>query len=51
MHESLRLHGNWDSYWEGSCTVTGTRADHRVSGTAYAELTVYCALPMPRASS
>jgi len=29
------------SYWEGSCTVTGTRAGHAVSGKAYTELTGY----------
>ncbi len=29
------------SYWEGSCTVLGTRNGHPVSGKAYVELTGY----------
>jgi len=29
------------SYWEGSCTVTGTRDGRPVSGKAYTELTGY----------
>jgi predicted secreted hydrolase len=35
------LNGYHQSYWEGSCTVTGTRAGHAVSGKAYTELTGY----------
>lgn len=27
------------SYWEGSCTVIGTRAGHRVTGKSYTEMT------------
>ncbi len=33
------------SYWEGSCTITGTRAGHPVGGKAYTELTGYGAPP------
>ncbi len=33
------------SYWEGSCTIMGMRAGHRISGKAYVELTGYGAPP------
>ena len=41
MVDSYGSIGVSSSYWEGSCTVTGTRAGHAVSGKAYTELTGY----------
>ena len=41
MADSLVVSGFRSSYWEGSCTVSGTRAGHRVAGKAYTELTGY----------
>jgi len=41
MVDSYGSIGVSSSYWEGSCTVTGTRAGHKVSGKAYTELTGY----------
>jgi predicted secreted hydrolase len=45
MVDRISVSGYRDSYWEGSCTVVGTRAGHRVSGKAYAELTGYGSPP------
>lgn len=33
--------GYRQSYWEGSCTITGTRAGRRITGKGYTELTGY----------
>jgi predicted secreted hydrolase len=41
MADSLVVSGYRSSYWEGSGTVAGTRAGHRVTGKAYTELTGY----------
>ena len=45
MVDNYGVHGYRSSYWEGSCTVTGTRAGHVVRGKAYTELTGYNAPP------
>ncbi len=41
MVDSYGSIGVSSSYWEGSCTVTGTRAGHKIGGKAYTELTGY----------
>lgn len=41
MLDPFGVFGYKVSYWEGSCTVTGTRAGHPVSGKSYTELTGY----------
>lgn len=41
MVDSYIVHGYKDSYWEGSCTVSGTRDGRPVHGKAYTELTGY----------
>jgi predicted secreted hydrolase len=35
------------TYWEGTCSVEGTRQGHPVTGRAYAELTGYAGLDIP----
>ncbi len=41
MIDSYGLLGYKQSYWEGSCTVTGTRNGRPITGKAYTELTGY----------
>lgn len=45
MYDTFMVSGYRSSYWEGSCTVTGIRAGHHVTGKAYTELTGYGQLP------
>ncbi len=45
MWDPFAVMGYHSSYWEGSCTVVGTRAGHRVTGHGYTELTGYGSRP------
>jgi predicted secreted hydrolase len=45
MVDRIAVAGYRDSYWEGSCTISGTHAGHRVAGKAYTELTGYGSPP------
>jgi predicted secreted hydrolase len=45
MWDPFAVLGYRSSYWEGSCTIVGTRAGHRVTGRGYTELTGYGSRP------
>lgn len=45
MADRISVDGYRDSYWEGSCTITGTHAGRHVTGKAYTELTGYGSPP------